>query len=142
MIREATPEEVNAVANHPDVYAGLMLGAIHPQCALDYEGPMDSHLVTALTDGNGFCALFQWTSPGCYEVHIMAVPEARGAGMMRASREMLAEMKRRGAKRVWGQPSLHNRPAQMFVRRMGLRYQDTGYHPVMGDVMYFEMELT
>lgn len=140
-VKEATAEEVNAVANHPEVYPMLVIGAIHPQGPLDYEETCDHHTVTALTNGGGFCAIFKWTSPGCYEVHVMATPEARGAGMMASSREMLAYMKNRGARRVWGQPSLYNRAAQTFVRRMGLRYQGTGHEPIIGDVAYFETEL-
>lgn len=140
MIREATAEEVNAIANDPSVYDMLLLGAIHPQCALDYSDTLDSHLVTALMV-DGFAAIFQWTSPGTYECHIMAVKSARGRKMIEASREMLAEMKRRGAKRVWGQPSIHNPAAVSFVKLMGLRYQDTGHHPIVGDVAYYEMEL-
>lgn len=140
MIREATAEEVNAIANHPDVYDMLLLGAIHPQCAMDYEDALDSPLVTAFIDG-GFAAIFQWTSPDVYECHVMATKAARGRKMIASSREMLAEMKRRGAKRIWGQPSVYNPAAVSFVKLMGLRYQGTGHHPIAGDVVFYQMEL-
>jgi len=139
-MRDATTEEVNLIANDPDVYNMMMLGMLHPQCALDFSDAVEAPKTVALIDG-GFCALFVWTSPGTYEVHVMALKGVRGALGMAIGRDMLAEMKRRGAERVWGQPSAYNRAAQTFVRRMGLRYQDTGYHPVAGDVLYFEMEL-
>lgn len=140
MIREGTAEEVNAIANDPTVYDMLMLGALHPQCALDYSEQVEHPFVTTLMI-DGFAALFVWTSPGVYECHIMARKDVRGATMMKASREMLAEMKRRGAKRIWGQPSAYNPAAVSFVKLMGLRYQGAGHHPVVGDVVYYQMEL-
>jgi RimJ/RimL family protein N-acetyltransferase len=140
MIREATADEVNAIANDPSVYDMLLLGALHPQCALDYSEQIDHPFVTALMI-DGFAALFVWTSPGTYECHIMARKEVRGRKMIEASREMLAYMKSKGARRIWGQPSAYNPAAISFVKLMGLQYQDTGHHPVVGDVVYYEMEL-
>lgn len=140
MIETPTAEQVNAIANDPAVYGPMMLGMLHPQAAMDFEETLDSPLTTALME-DGFCALFVWTSPGTYEVHVMAKKEARGANMMRSARQMLDIMKDRGARRIWGQPSAYNKPAICFVRRMGLRYLDTGFHPVAGEVLYFEKDL-
>lgn len=133
-------EQVNAIANDPAVYAPMMLGMLHPQADMDFTDAVEhSNTVTLMEDG--FCALFVWTSPATYECHVMARKSARGVQMMRSARAMLQIMKDKGAKRIWGQPSAYNKPAVCFVRRMGLRYLDTGFHPIAGDVLYFETEL-
>jgi hypothetical protein len=60
--------------------------------------------------------------------------------MMRSAREMLAYMKERGARLVWGQPSVHNRGAICFIRRMGLKPAGFRTDPLLGDVQDFVTE--
>jgi RimJ/RimL family protein N-acetyltransferase len=141
MIRRVTdPDEVNAVANDPTVRELMFLGMVYPQFDLDFSECMESSKATVLCDEAGFCSVFEWKAPGVYECHIMAPKAARGANMMRSAREMLAYMKERGARLVWGQPSVHNRGAICFIRRMGLKPAGFRTDPLLGEVQDFVTE--
>jgi hypothetical protein len=138
--RETDPARINAIANDPTVRELMFLGMIHPQNALDFSDCLASEKAIALVDDAGFCSIFQWSAPGVYECHIMARKAARGAGMIRSAREMLAYMKERGARLVWGQPSIYNRAAICFIRRMGLKSAGFRSDPLLGDVEDFVTE--
>ncbi|MCW2763390.1 MAG: hypothetical protein JWR85_3591 [Marmoricola sp.] len=140
MIRRlTTPEEaleVDAIANDPGVRETMFLGMVYPQHDLFWEDVVaepKNHVLIA----DGFCAVFCWTSPAVYECHIMALKQARGAAMLDQGRAMLRYMKSVGAACVWGQPSIHNRGAITYIRRMGLVPVGLGNHAVIGDVQYF-----
>lgn len=141
MIEQVTnPEVINAIANDPDVRETMFLGMIYPQQDLDFTGQIEDGKTVVLRDDAGFCSLFRWTSPGTYECHIMALKCARGANAMGSAREMLAHMKSLGARLVWGQPSIYNRAAICFIRRMGLKSAGKGADPLLGEVEYFVTE--
>lgn len=129
----ATAAEVNAIANDPDVQARMGAGE------LDFTVALADDRCVALVD-NGFCALFVWTSPFVYEGHVMALPGKRGRNALDLMQEAFGWMKSRGAKMIWGQPSIANRAALWYARRMCMKDHGPGYHPIVGDVRYFVLE--
>lgn len=138
--RETEPTLLNRIANDPEVRQLAFLGMLYPSQELDYGVVFDDSRNIILSDGSAFGAIFKWTSPGVYECHIMALAHARGAGMMQTARTMLSYVAERGAKTVWGQPSIHNKGAVCFIRRMGLKASGYGKDPFIGDVQYFVTE--
>lgn len=138
--RETEPTLLNHIANDPEVRQLAFLGMLYPSQELDYGVVFDDKRNVILSDGSAFGAIFKWTSPGIYECHIMALAHARGAGMMKTARSMLSYMKDHGARVVWGQPSIYNKGAVCFIRRMGLKASGYGSDPFIGDVQYFVTE--
>ena len=138
--READADLLNQIANDPEVRQMAFIGMLYPNMELDYASVLEDARNVILSDGEAFCAIFKWTSPGVYECHIMALQKARGAGMMKSAREMLAWMKENGARIVWGQPSIFNKGAVCFIRRMGLKPSGYGADPFIGEVQYFMTE--
>ncbi len=138
--RETDAGLLNRVANAPEVRQMAFIGMQYPNMELDYSSVFEDSRNVILSDGIGFCAIFKWTSPGVYECHIMALPHIRGAKMMALAREMLAHMKELGAVSVWGQPSIFNKAAVCFIRRMGLRAFGYGNDPFIGEVQYVVTE--
>jgi len=135
----ATAELVNEIAADPKVREMMFLGMRYPDNDLDFSGALEDSKNVALEEG-GFCAVFMWSAPGVYECHIMARKEARGVESMRIGRAMLAYMKELGAKMIWGQPSVYNKAAICYIRRMGLSPAGFGSHGILGDVQYFVKE--
>jgi hypothetical protein len=118
----------------------MFLGMIYPQQDLDFSDAVADARNFALTDDAGFAAIFQWSAPRVYECHIMGTKVARGTNAMQSGREMLAYMKTQGARLVWGRPSIYNRAAICFIRRMGLKSEGVGSDPFVGEVEYFVTE--
>jgi hypothetical protein len=136
VIRVTDPDPVNALANAPDVRAPMMLGMWEPLAPLDFSASVeDPNNVVLMEDG--FCAIFTWSAPFTYEVHIMARPDSRGAAGMHIGRKMLGYMQDHGARVVWGRPSIFNRAAICYIRRMGLKEAGFGVHPIIGECQYF-----
>lgn len=139
-MRVTDPAIVNALANQPDVSEGIKIGAIWTDQFMDFGPVVENERNVTLMDG-GFCAMFVFSAPGVYECHIMALPEYRGGFAFEAGRRMLDFMRGHGARMVWGQPSIHNRAAICYIRRMGLKPAGFAHIPVMGDVQYFVKDL-
>lgn len=133
-------EKLNAIANADDVRELMFLGAVYPPQHLDFTAYVEDKRNVTLVYG-GFGAIFVFRGPGIYECHIMARKEARGSNAIAIGREMLAYMKEVGAKTIWGQPSIYNRAAICYIRRMGLKPVGFGVDTVAGEVQYFVMEL-
>lgn len=143
MIRRLTTEEesheVDAIANDAVVRETMFLGMVYPQHDLFWDDVVKDTKNYVLIE-DGFCAVFAWTAPDVYECHIMALKQSRGAFMFDAGKRMLSYMKDHGARMVWGQPSIYNRGAICYIRRMGLTARGVGNHPIVGDVQYFVTE--
>ena len=139
IIRETEATEVNAIGNDPTVRALMFLGAMYPPEHLDFSPWVEDPRNIILRDG-GFVAMFVWRGPGIYECHLMIRKDARGAESMRIGREMLAMVKAEGAHTVWGQPSIYNRAAICYIRRMGLKPAGFGTDAIAGEVQYFVTE--
>ena len=131
---------LNAIANQPDVRSMIFVGLRHSEEPLEFDQVADDPNNYVLED-HGFCAIFQWSAPGIYECHLISLKVARGKHAMEAGHAMLAYMKERGASMVWGRPSVYNRAAICYIRRMGLLSKGLGSHPVVGEVEYFVKEL-
>jgi len=71
---------------------------------------------------------------------LMVRKEDRGVAAMAIGRKMLEFMKAQGAKIVWGQPSIYNRAAICYIRRMGLKPAGFGKDAIAGEVQYFVTE--
>lgn len=133
-------DALNDIANSADVREMMFLGCVYNPDNLDFADHVDDDRNIAMVIG-GFGAIFVFRGPGIYECHIMARKASRGGFAMEAGREMLARMKELGAHTVWGQPSVYNRAAICYIRRMGLKPSGFGVDPVAGEVQYFVMEL-
>lgn len=131
---------VNAIANENSVRQMMFVGMMYPLHDLDFSDCIENKQNICLIDDKGFCSIFQWSAPGVYECHIMAPKAARGASCMASAREMLAFMRKHGARLVWGRPSIYNRAAICFIRRMGLKSAGFGQDAAAGDVQYFVTE--
>ena len=136
IIRETDPEQVNAVGNDATVRAMMFLGAMYPPEQLDFTPWVEDPRNIILRDG-GFVAMFVWRGPGIYECHLMIRKDARGASAMSIGKEMLAMVKQEGGHTVWGQPSIYNRAAICYIRRMGLKPAGFGVDAIAGEVQYF-----
>jgi RimJ/RimL family protein N-acetyltransferase len=141
MIRRVLdPDIVNTIANEGSVREMMFLGMTYPLHDLDFSDCIENQQNVCLIDNKGFCSIFQWSAPGVYECHIMAPKAARGVSCMASAHEMLAFMKQMGARMVWGRPSIYNRAAICFIRRMGLKAAGFGQDAAAGDVQYFVTE--
>lgn len=138
--RVENPELVNAVANEATVRQLMFVGMMYPLHDLDFSDCVGNKQNVCLMDDKGFCSIFQWSAPGVYECHIMAPKSARGASCMKSARKMLTYMRNHGARLVWGRPSIYNRAAICFIRRMGLKSAGFGTDAAAGDVQYFVTE--
>jgi len=140
MIERVTDaERVNEIGNDPSVRALMFLGAMYPPDHLDFTPWCEDPRNIVLIDG-GFVAMFVWRGPGIYECHLMVRKDARGAHAMQTGRDMLAYVRKEGAHTVWGQPSVYNRAAICYIRRMGLKSVGFGKDMIAGDVQYFVTE--
>ena len=81
----------NAIARHPEVLPWL---GFPPEIASpDYTATVnDPNNYAFLTRGRDGCLIFVRAAPGLYHVHTMAMPTARGAPMVRLTRDALAFM--------------------------------------------------
>lgn len=91
-------ERINALANHPEIRP-FVGGDISER--LDLTPAIgNTRNVWLIGDHGGF--LYQWTSPGCYEVHTMIEPTGRGAWASAAASASLRAMSQGfSAKQVW-----------------------------------------
>lgn len=137
--RETDADAVNAIANDASVRELMFLGAMYPPNELDFTPWVEDPRNVVLVDG-GFCAMFVWRGPGIYECHLMIRKEDRGSSAMQVGKKMLAMMKQEGARLIWGQPSIYNRAAICYIRRMGLKPAGFGTDAIAGEVQYFVTE--
>lgn len=78
----------NRIANDPDVLPYI---AIKGQDSIDFAAFFsDDRNIGFLGDGIAFVA--HWLDHGMYEVHSMAIPEARGKGVLLAANEAIRHM--------------------------------------------------
>lgn len=86
-------------------------------------------------------ALFEWSSPRVWQSHTLFGHGARGKKAIADAKAMVREMFTVwGAKEVWGQTPVGNRPALMFNRIIGATSSGLGDHWAVGEVEYFTIE--
>ena len=127
----------NYIANHPEVKPTIFYGEGDIDFSPVFDDP-EHHIL--LHDGEGAASIFEWSAPGVWQGHSMFLPESRGRTGVRAGRAMIDWMFDHGAKMIWGQTPLGNRPARMFNRLIGAKANGTGVHHITGPVEYFVFE--
>jgi len=127
----------NLIANHPEVKPTICYHDDYADFTPVFEQP--EHYIL-LHDGEGAASCFEWSAPGIWQGHSMFLPERRGKEGIQSGKDMVAWMFDYGARMIWGQTPLDNRPAQMFNRLIGFKANGTGTHHVAGPVRYFVLE--
>ena len=95
--------------------------------SVETEHPLSLHDVGEfVSDARNIClvsehgaAMFQWTGPKIYGGHIMMLNTGRGQHALKVGRQMLGYMRGHGARLIWANVELDNRPARWFVRKLG-----------------------
>jgi|TARA_R110001606_G_C14977922_1_gene604041 hypothetical protein len=119
MIREATVEnapEINAIINDDSCLPWITPG----ECTLlDCTDAMQDADNLFLVDGD-IAFTFRRTQPGIYEVHVMALPVARGRGALKAASDALKWVfEKTDAQIILGSIFVENKAARSYSRLMG-----------------------
>ena len=129
--------EHNRIANLPDVRPSFEW--FEGEVSFDEEVAQTDHYVFLVEDG--VAAIFEWSAPGVWQAHSMSAPEMRGSRTIAIGKAMLAWMRdNMGARMIWGQTPLHNRPARMLNRLLGTKSAGRRTHPVTGEGELFVWE--
>jgi hypothetical protein len=97
----------------------------------------DDYVFLANEEGDA-AAIFEWSAPGTYQVHTMALGSCRGRRALDTGARMIAWMfDREGALMLWGMTPAYNRAARMFNRMIGARSQGMREHFVTGSCEIF-----
>lgn len=135
MIVRATDARIhNLIANHPAVKPTISYAEDYADFTPLFETP-DQYVL--LHDNAGGASVWEWSAPGVWQGHSMFLPERRGREGIASGKAMIEWMLQFGAKMLWGQTPLGNRPALMFTRLIGGRADGQGIHHVAGPVQYF-----
>jgi hypothetical protein len=130
----------NYIANHAAVRPtiGYHEGETDFSPLFDTE---NRHLYRLLSDGIGVAMLFEWSAPGVWQTHTMALPHLRGAHCVKAMKAMLHHMATvEGARMVWGQTPTELRAARMLNRLIGGADAGTGFDAMGTPVTYYTWE--
>ena len=130
-------ELLNRIANAPDVAATFGLPGAGRMDFTEVASRTDDHVI--LTDRLAVAAVAEWTSPGCWQVHIMAREPARGEWALARFREARDWMFDFGARQLWCQVATESRHTSLVARMVGFRPAGSGVHPVIGPVGYYEV---
>lgn len=87
------------------------------------EGPIDWLRIikgcAVLSNGEDAVGIFEETSPRIWEAHILFDKTHRGKQAEATAREMISYMMPKHADAIWGAVPMANRPARLFLRRIG-----------------------
>lgn len=138
MIYRATDARLhNRIANDPLVKP--LLG--YNQGRTDFTPLLDHpEAYVLLSDGKGAAAIFEWSAPDVWQVHVMVLPEYRGLAAVRAAHEMIDFMFMSGAKMLWGMTPIAHKPALMFNRLIGAEPAGGGEDAAGVQVQFFKVE--
>lgn len=128
-MRVVRADEHNRIANHP---------AVRPSFPW-YEGEIDFydqirdwHNYIFLVE-QGVAAIFEWSAPGIWQVHTMALPESRGRIALEIGHKMIGWMRENeNAERIWGMTPKDNRPANMLNGLLGAKLVGERHHYYTG----------
>lgn len=135
--REVDSALVNRIANDPSVAPTFGMPDCGPMDFREVIERRDDHVV--LSDGAAVVAICEWSAPRVWQVHAMALPEARGRHAVQAFREAADWMfEREGARLLWAQVA--QRHVAQCARMVGFRRTGGGFHHVLGAVDYYEAE--
>lgn len=94
-----------------------------------------------LSNGKNMASIWEWSAPGVWQGHSIALPEVRGRQAIDVGRAMCRYMfDEVGARLLWGMTPLAHRPAQMFNRLLGFQEAGTGKDAADIEVRYFILE--
>lgn len=129
----------NAIANHPSVRPSFPW--VEGTVSFDEEVRLVDAYVFLLNDRQDAAAIFEWSAPRIWQVHILFLPSCRGRSGMMAARQMADFMhEEMGASSIWGQVSVHQRGARLFSRLLGATSVGFRKHPVTGECELFVRE--
>lgn len=137
-MRTFDPSVLNRIANHPEVkpYFGHAEGPIFfdELAAL----PNDYAL---LCNGEDAGAVFEWTGPGIWQSHYLALPSCRGRLCVAEFRRMIDWMfEHEGARTLWGQTPVGNRAARWVNRQIGAVSHGIRTHHISGPCELFTVD--
>lgn len=135
--RETTADIHNHIANHPEVKPTLGYNDDYTDFSPLLDHP-ESYIL--LSDGKGFGAVLEWSAPGVWQAHTMALPEARGKGVGSA-KEMVEWMRKEGARMVWGMTPKDHVVANKFNLKVGFKPDGEGEDAHGVPVNLYIMEL-
>lgn len=118
VVRETTAERINRLANLPEVHPHISLPG---QGEIDLSGFVAKPENVVLMDPAGSVGIcFDRLTPGIYEAHTQAAPEARGAKCLATVRAMLDFMfLMTDAVEIWTRCPVHNPAAEGLARAVG-----------------------
>lgn len=134
--RETGPDFLDRIVADPDVIASFGTVGIPQSFAPLFEHPDGYRMYS---DGVGFGAVFEWSAPGVWQSHTMALPNARGKDSIEAAKAIVAEMLKT-ERMLWGMTPASNRAAIMFNRLIGAKYEGDGTDASGQPVKLFTVE--
>lgn len=126
----------NRIANDPSVRPSFpwFEGAV----SFDAEVTRPDDYVFLANEEGDAAAIFEWSAPGVFQVHTMALATCRGRRALASGTRMVAWMfDDEGAEMLWGMTPVDNRAAGMFNRMMGARSLGKRDHHVAGPCEIF-----
>ena len=139
MIQRSFDAELhNRIANHPAVKPTLGYNEDYTDFAPLLDLP-DNYVL--LSDGEAAAAIFEWSAPGVWQTHTMALPHVRGKDVVETAKAMQAYMfETMGARMLWGATPKSNRAAIMFNRLVGAKPAGEDVDVKGTPVQYFIVE--
>ncbi|MET0240199.1 MAG: hypothetical protein ABW184_09915 [Sphingobium sp.] len=95
-----------------------------------------------LCNGEDAGSIFEWSGPGIWQSHYLFAHSCRGRRAITECRRMIAWMfEREGARLLWGQTPIENRPARWLNRQIGARSHGIRTHHISGACELFTVEV-
>lgn len=139
-VKLATDARVlNTLANHPDI---LPYVAPKGTESIDFDVCFEPDRIDRIrffhNEAESIGMFFDWSAPDIWELHMLAMPEARGGDALAFASEVITEMFfNRGAREIWGKTPRWNERARAMHRKVGGISRGLGIDPVFGEVEYF-----
>lgn len=94
-----------------------------------------------LSNGKNVCFIWEWSAPGVWQGHCLALPEARGRTAIDDGKAMCRYMfDEYKARMLWGMVPETHRALNMFTRLLGFQEAGTGKDAADIEVRYFILE--
>src|SRR5450759_225824 len=131
------------LGNHPDIKPYLIRDTeFGPDALLNYEPLFEPKHVDRVrfyhNDEESIGMLFIWSSPNVWEMHMLALPEARGGMALEFATAAGTDMyNNQGAKELWGQTAVWNERARKMHLKVGGISRGFDINPLVGKVELF-----
>ena len=120
----------NEIANLPEVAPYLMA-----DCDFDFSDAIAEGRNIFLHDSGGI-AIFAWSAPRVYEIHLFFRPESRGKPALEACQRMIDWMVPAYADVLWAQPPKGLKAPLWVGLKLGFKKCGEFLHPQLGPVQY------